>query len=335
MEEFVREITFQRDETCLQCERRCKIPEGGKGVCGTVINKGGRLYTLNYGRIIAAHPDPMEKKPLYHFYPGTLVYSIAAPGCNFRCLFCQNWDISQVDPREFNPPYIPPEEIVRRAEPYGSIAYTYTEPTVFYEYARDVGRLARERGIANVWVSNGYMTEEVVNDMVSFVDAANIDYKGPDELYVKLSGGVREKYVRRNIKLLVKKGIHVEVTTLVIPGWNDDPEFVESVASFLADLSPDIPYHLSRFFPHYKMRDVPPTPPDTLERLWQVARKHLNYVYIGNMPTKHSNTYCPRCGALLIEREGVFFVRSHIKDGKCPKCGLEIPIVWKNPARRD
>ncbi len=296
-------------------------------------NRDGTLYTLNYGRIIAAHPDPIEKKPLYHFLPGSLVYSIAAPGCNFRCLFCQNWDISQVDPREFHPRYMPPEEVVEAALPYGGIAYTYTEPTVFYEYARDVGRLARERGLFNVWVSNGYMTEEVVEDMVSFVDAANIDYKGPDELYVRLSGGVQEKYVKRNIKLLFKRGIHVEVTTLVIPGWNDDPEFVESVASFLADLSPDIPYHLSRFFPHYRMRNVSPTPPETLERLWQAARKHLNYVYVGNMATKHSNTYCPRCGALLIEREGVFFVKSYIKDGKCPKCGLEIPVVEKKQER--
>ncbi len=294
-------------------------------------NREGVLYSLVYGKPVSIALDPMEKKPLFHFYPGTQILSYATAGCNFKCLFCQNWEISQVPPEKVPAEDVSPEEMVRLALSVGSvgIAHTYTEPTVFYEYARDIGRLARERGLVNVWVSNGYFTEDVFRDLRGWLDAINVDLKGNADFYKKIVGGVDVDVVKRNIKRLHNAGIHVEVTTLIIPGHNDDPEeYASNVVDFLVSISRDIPLHITRFHPAYRMRDVPPTPVETLIRLRQVALEGgLRYVYVGNVgDPRYETTYCPRCGFPVIERT-FYSVKINLEGDRCPQCGYKINVV--------
>lgn len=274
---------------CGVCSHRCRIKDGKRGVCGVRENHGGTLYTLNYGITIAAANDPMEKKPLYHFMPGTRVYSFAAAGCNLRCMWCQNWQISQSpkpDKTIIGEP-VSPEEHVQRALDWGcpSIAYTYSEPTIFLEYALDTMKLARGKGLKNVWHTNGFMTTETLELIIPYLDAANVDLKGPKEgVYEKYCGGKAEP-VMRNIIQLYKAGVHLEITTLIIPGLNDQVQQLEEMANFLAkEVSPDVAWHITRFFPAYKMTDTPITPLETLQMAKKIGEKAgLKYIHIGNV----------------------------------------------------
>jgi pyruvate formate lyase activating enzyme len=274
---------------CAVCNQRCIIPEGKRGICGVRENQQGCLYTLNYGKTIAVNIDPIEKKPLYHFLPKTKIYSFAAEGCNFRCSWCQNWEISQ-NPKPNKPVQgidISPEEHVKRTLNYAcpSIAYTYSEPTIYVEYALDTMKLAHENGLKNVWVSNGYMSRETLDIIVPYLDAANFDFKGPnDGVYEKYCGGKAEP-IMENLKYLSKAGVHVEITTLVIPGINNKPEQLEKIAQFIAgELGPDVPWHVSRFFPAWKMNDTPITSVETLTTARSIGQKAgLKYIHIGNV----------------------------------------------------
>ena len=274
---------------CVACNHRCMIAQDQRGICGVRENCRGKLYTLNYGKTIAAHVDPIEKKPLYHFMPGTKVYSYAAVGCNFRCTWCQNWEISQSPkPNNFiEGEEISPEEHVKRALDFGcpSIAYTYSEPTVFVEYAFDTMRLAEKKGLKNIWVTNGFMSRETIDVLLPYLDAANVDFKGPnDGVYEKYCGGTAEP-IMENIKYLYQMGVHQEITTLLVPGVNDKPEQVEKIARFIAmELSPDVPWHISRFFPAWKMLDTPITPIKTLEMAKEIGGKAgLKHIHMGNV----------------------------------------------------
>ncbi len=319
---------------CNLCERHCVIPEGMRGVCNVRENRGGKLYTLVYGRPVTLAVDPIEKKPLFHYLPGTDILSLATVGCNFKCLHCQNWEISQAKPEDFDLPYVPPEKVVETALANGipSIAYTYVEPTIFYEYAKDIGVLAKQHGLSNVFVTNGYFTKDVLRDMRPWLDAMNIDLKGDANFYKKVTGGTDVEIVRRNIKLAKKYGFHVEVTVLVVPGWNDKEDWFRSeVIDFIKDIDDSIPLHISRFFPHYKMRDVPPTPIETLTRFYDIAREELKYVYVGNVgDPKYETTYCPNCGAPVIIRHG-YYTEDLTENGRCPHCGYKIEGVWEPP----
>ena len=319
---------------CNLCAHHCKIAPGKWGICNVRENIVGTLYTHVYGRTIARHTDPVEKKPLYHFYPGTRAFSIGTAGCNFHCDFCQNCEISQVtSPRILElGSTASPEEIVEEALDAGckSIAYTYTEPTIFFEYCNDIGLLTRKAGLKNILVSNGFMTKEMLDMATPWLDAINVDLKAfNEEAYRRLMGG-RLQPVLENMKYIVGKGIWLEVTSLIIPGVNDSAGDLHQMAHFVADeLGVDVPWHISRFFPGYKMQDVPPTPLGTLQRAVEAGKEAgLNYIYVGNVPASaDQNTLCPGCGAVLIERVGYNVLFNHIKKGHCPDCGYEIAVV--------
>ncbi len=320
---------------CNLCAHRCVIAGGKRGVCQVRENRDGTLYTLVYGRTIAQHVDPVEKKPLLHFYPGSTAYSIATPGCNFRCQWCQNADISQmVRERHLPLPMLgeeaSPEEIVVAAQRAGcrSIAYTYTEPTIFFEYAYDTCRLAHDAGLANIYVTNGYMTEEMLEAFHPYLDAANVDLKAfRDETYRKYVGA-RLQPVLDSLKVMKRLGVWMEVTTLVIPGINDDPAELEDAARFVAEeLGTETPWHISRFHPAYEMRDVPPTPTSTLQRAREIGLEAgLRYIYVGNVRDEES-TYCHECGRLLIGRSGFCVMENFVRDGRCPECGAPVAGV--------
>lgn len=321
------------DVRCGLCNQFCRIRSGKRGICGVRENQDGVLETLVYGKlIIAMHVDPIEKKPLYHFLPGHLSYSIATVGCNFRCLHCQNADISQMPAERDTIPgsYVEPETVVAEALDAGcrSVAYTYTEPTVFFEYALDVARLASESGLKNVFVSNGYMSEEAVRTIEPYLDGINIDLKGDDNFYKKVCGA-RLEPVKKNIELIWNLGIWVEVTTLLIPGYNDSDSQLKETAEFLAGVSPEIPWHVTAFYPTYKLRDAPPTSAETLRRAIRIGREAgISYVYGGNIPGEDENTICPRCGQVLVERSAFRIVKNNITGGKCPHCDRSIVGVW-------
>ena len=324
---------------CNLCAHRCVIPEGKLGVCEVRQNVDGELYTLVYGSTITQHIDPIEKKPLYHFYPGSTAYSIATPGCNFHCEWCQNSDIAHM-PCEYIPgagSRATPGQIVANAKRAGcaSIAYTYTEPTIFFEYAFDTSRLAHEAGIANVYVTNGYMTPEMLDIFHPYLDAANVDLKAFRKKTYNRYVGAGFMAVLDNLKIMKALGIWVEVTTLVIPGLNDDPAELRDAAQFVSqELGADTPWHLSRFFPTYQMRDRPPTPESTLQRAFQIGKEEgLHYVYLGN-GAGESNTECHRCGHTLIRREGYWVPENRIDGGRCPNCGATIAGVWGGSVNR-
>ncbi len=320
---------------CNLCNHRCRIAPSKRGICGVRENRDGKLYSLVYGKLIAANNDPIEKKPLFHFLPGTSSFSVATVGCNFTCLHCQNSDISQM-PREegriVGEEYFP-QEIVNAASRYGSksISYTYTEPTVFFEFTLDCARLAREKGIRNVYVTNGFMTPEAIELISPFLDAANVDLKGSDKFYRDVCGG-RRAPVEESIKLMWEKGIWVEVTTLIIPGYNDDEDTLVSIARFIASVHAGIPWHVTAFYPHYKLLDARPADYGDLKRAYDIGKREgLKYVYMGNIwGVEGENTFCPSCGELLIKRVGysVSFVSFSPSEGKCKKCGEVIDGVW-------
>jgi len=318
---------------CHLCAHECRISDGKRGICRVRENREGVLHTLIYGRVIAQHVDPIEKKPLFHFHPGSTAYSIATPGCNFACRWCQNADISQL-PRErdfVGGREVAPEEVVAAAQKAGcrSIAYTYTEPTIFFEYAYDTARLAREAGLDNLFVTNGYMTEEMLEKAHPYLDAANVDMKAfRDETY-REQVGARLQPVLDSLRMMKRLGIWLEVTTLVIPGINDDPQELRDAARFVAqELGPETPWHISRFFPAYKMTDVSPTPVATLQQAMEIGQAEgLHYIYCGNVRGE-SNTICHECQRVLIRRSGYRILENSIRpDGSCPDCGTPVAGV--------
>ncbi len=339
-EAMVYEKLDEKAVRCHLCAHRCLIRDGRKGICLVRENQNGTLYTLVYGQAVAIHVDPIEKKPLYHFYPGTSAYSVATVGCNYRCQWCQNWEISQAVREEhllFGSLEAPPERLVREARrtQCRSIAYTYTEPTIFFEYAYDTARLAHSVGIANVFVTNGYMTEEALEIIQPYLDAANVDLKAfRDETYRKLIGA-RLQPVLETLKKMKEQGIWLEVTTLVVTNVNDDEGELREIARFISqELGPDVPWHVSRYHPAFKT-DEPPTPITTLVRAWEIGREEgLHYVYVGNVPgwampagVRGESTYCPRCNTLLINRTGYFITANRVRNGACPRCSTSIAGV--------
>jgi len=314
---------------CFLCPQYCTISPGKRGICGVRENSGGTLYSLVYGKVAAKHVDPIEKKPFFHFYPGSHSFSIAAVGCNFRCLHCQNYEISQYPKQNKDIPgeEMSPEEVVEEAGRAGceSIAYTYTEPTIFFEFAYDCARLAHKKGIRNVFVSNGYTSPDAIRLIAPYLDANNIDLKGDDAFYKKIVGAKLQP-VLDTIKLMKELGVWVEVTTLIIPDYNDSDDFLTFAAEFIKSVDASIPWHVSQFYPTYKLFDKPRTPLTTLRKAREIGLKAgLKYVYEGNVPgAGGENTLCPSCGALLIERIGFSLTHIRMKDSKCEKCGVRI-----------
>jgi len=321
---------------CNLCGRGCTIPDGGSGFCRVRKNMDGTLYSLVYARACSAYPDPIEKKPLWHFHPGSLVMSIATIGCNFRCQFCQNWQISQET--EIRERQLPPRKVVDLAMRYGcnGISYTYTEPTIFFEYAYDTAKLAHEQGLFNTFVTNGYLTPKAVETIAPYLDAATVDFKGSGdpEFYRRYSSVPSVEPIYTCLKAMKRAGIHIEITNLLVTRVGDSAQEVERLAKWIADeLGPDTPLHLLRFYPHYKMSQLEPTPLTAMEAAAEAAaRAGLKYVYLGNVPGHRSyNTYCPNCGALLVERRGLQTLSIRLtRQGRCPTCNLPIPIVLPN-----
>ncbi len=315
---------------CLLCRHSCKLKEGQVGICGVNKNVDGELKTLVYGHPIALHVDPVEKKPLYHMLPGSNALSFGTVGCNFKCPFCQNWDISQ-ESKVNEEIKVSPEQMVELALKQGaeSIAYTYNEPTIFYPYAKDIGIIAKEKGLKNIFVSNGFESPEIIEDMASWLDAANIDLKSWDNTYYKkvLKGGLEE--VKDTLRRMVEVGIWVEVTTLLIEGDNDSDKDLTEMAGFIAnDLGKHVPWHLSAFHPDYKMLDYNATKLETLQRAKKIGQEAgLQYIYLGNVPV-HGDTCCPECGELVIDRTGYSVVVNKLENGHCPKCHRKIEGVW-------
>jgi pyruvate formate lyase activating enzyme len=321
---------------CHLCGHECQIDPGQRGICRVRENREGTLYSLVYGRIISENIDPIEKKPLFHFLPGSISYSIATVGCNFQCLHCQNYEISQY-PRFHQGEIIgrprTPEDIVAgaAASRAASISYTYTEPTISLEFAQDTARLARTRGVRNVFVSNGFMTEASATALAEVIDADNVDLKSfRDEHYRKVCKAHLQP-VLDTIARLKQAGVWVEVTTLVIPGLNDSPEELTDIAQFIKGVGVGVPWHVSAFYPTYKMLDRPRTPAATLLKAREIGlQAGLRYVYTGNIPGQGGeSTFCYGCGELLIDRLGYRILKNSLKEGRCPKCQAEIDGVWQ------
>lgn len=322
--------------TCFLCHHKCEIAPSKFGICGVRQNREGKLYTLVYGETIAAHVDPIEKKPLYHFLPGTLSFSIATIGCNFRCPFCQNWQISQMskrkDPRSAGQELLP-QEVVHAAKKRGcqSIAYTYTEPTIFFEYAYDTAKLAKKDGLANVFVTNGYMTRDALKTIKPYLDACNVDLKAFSENFYKKMCKAHLQPVLDSIRQMKDMDIWVEVTTLVIPGQNDSEEELTQIAHFISEVGPDIPWHISRFHPDYKYTDGSATPLDSLHRAYTIGKEEgLHYIYIGNVIGESEGTVCPKCKRILIRRQGFYISDNKVRDGRCPFCNTLIGGIFEN-----
>jgi pyruvate formate lyase activating enzyme len=320
---------------CCLCARSCTINDGATGFCLVRKNDGGTLFSLNYAKAISACIDPVEKKPLSHFNPGALVMSVATVGCNFRCQFCDNWMISQ--DKKIAGRHFPPEEVVKTARDNNcqGISYTYTEPTIFFEYAYDTSVLAHKVGFFNTFVTNGYMTPEAVKTIAPYLDAATVDFKGggdPD-FYKSYSAVPSVEPIFEALKEMRRNEIHVEITNLVVPKIGDSIDRIRELAAWIRDnLGKDVPFHLLRFHPDYQLTTIAATPIETLEKAYAVAKgEGLNYVYIGNVPGHPSeNTYCPNCNELLIKRFSFEITRWNLaRDMRCPVCGQQIPIKGK------
>jgi pyruvate formate lyase activating enzyme len=321
---------------CELCPRRCVIPEGGAGDCRIRVNLGGKLRATTYGRPSAIHIDPMEKKPLFHFHPGTSVFSIATAGCNLHCLNCQNWQLSQRGGEEMEQIYrADPPEVVKAAKEQGckSLAYTYSDPVVFYEYVYDTSAIARRESLNNTYHTAGYINPKPLRRLCGLLDASNTDLKAFDDGFYRRVTGATLRPVLDTLVTLREEGVWLEVTNLVIPTLNDDLAMIRRMASWMCDeLGPDTPLHLSRFQPQYRMRNLPPTPVEALDRARREALDAgLHYVYIGNVPGHEANsTYCPSDGTILIRRVGFMVVENKLTaDGRCPTCNQKIPGVWK------
>ncbi len=318
---------------CGICPNKCVLSPGDRSICRSRINYNGKLYSLTYGNPCAVNVDPIEKKPLYHFKPRTSAFSIATTGCSFRCLNCQNWEISQAKPHEVRHSTLFPKDVIKSAEQSSaaSIAYTYSEATTFYEYMLDIARLAKEKNIANLWISNGYINHEPLLELCNVLDAANINLKAySDDIYKTLNGG-RLEPVLNTFKTLHDRKIHFEMTNLVVPGYTDDDDMVKNMCHWiLENLGPDYPLHFLRFFPQYKLERLAPTPVSTLDRLRTLAMKQgIHYVYLGNVPNHDGNhTFCHNCRKLLIKRQGFYIPVYNLNGNQCRFCGTKIPGVW-------
>lgn len=318
---------------CSLCPRRCIIADGKRGDCRVRENRSGRLYSMVYSNPCAVHVDPIEKKPFYHFLPTAAAFSLATAGCNLHCLYCQNWEISQVPPEETENVDLPPEQIVRAAQQYNApvIAYTYSEPTVFYEYMLAIARLARQAGLYSVVVSAGFINTEPLQELCQAVDAIKIDLKGYDEdFYQKVCSGQLQP-VLRAIETIYKSGVHLEIVNLVVPTLNDDLKQLRALSRWVArELSPDVPLHFSRFTPQYKLTNLPPTPIETLERARNIALEEgVRFAYVGNVPGHPGdNTYCPSCNRMIIRRQGFAVQEYRLRSSACAYCGASIPGVW-------
>ncbi|MBU7033820.1 MAG: AmmeMemoRadiSam system radical SAM enzyme [Theionarchaea archaeon] len=326
-------ITLGDYVQCQICPNQCVLREGVRSVCRNKTNYKGTLYTLAYGNPCAVHVDPVEKKPLFHFLPSSSVYSVATAGCNFRCLNCQNWEISQKSPEETTNMELFPENVVMKAEQAGCqcVGYTYSEPTAWYEYMYDTARIASQRRIKNIWVTNGYMNEQPLRDLCQYLDAANVDVKSFDErIYHELNSGMLQP-VLNTLKILKEEGVWIEMTNLVIPTWTDDLDMIREMCQWLYEnLGPDYPLHFSRFHPDYKLQHLPPTPIEILKEAHTIAEEEgLHYVYIGNVPgVEEQSTVCPSCQRVVVERNGFFIVQMHIQNGACEFCGETVAGVW-------
>ena len=316
---------------CLACNNYCVIPNGKIGICGVRQNENGKLKLLVDNKAVAVNLDPIEKKPLFHFFPGSIAFSLGTFGCNFGCEFCQNWDISQAPKEttiEFWGEDWPPEKIISYCQKHNIsvIAYTYNEPTIWAEYALAIMKLAHKNKIKNVWVSNGYMSKETLKLIAPYLDVINVDLKSfREEFYQKVVHAHIEP-VKENIKKIWEMGIWEEITTLIIPGFNDSENELKEIAQFLVTISPDLPWHISAFYPNYKMLDVPSTPKETILKAYHIGKEAgLKYVYTGNIPdSNYESTYCPNCGFKLIERWGIEMIENNLLGDKCPKCGTKI-----------
>jgi len=318
---------------CFLCPRQCLIFNNQRGFCRARKNINGKLYSLTYGQPVALHVDPIEKKPLFHVYPGTRSFSIATAGCNLRCKFCQNWEISQLDPESVKTAFVSAQEIVKQAKESGAktIAFTYTEPTIFYEYMLDIAKLAKQEGIACVMHSAGFINELPLRQLAKYLTAANIDLKGfSDKYYASFCEGNLAS-VLNTLKVLKEENVWVEVTNLIIPAANDSDQDIANLCLWVKDnLGPDTPVHFSRFFPMYKLLDLSPTPLEALTRAKEIARKTgLRYVYIGNVPQNvGEDTICPVCGKLLVKRVGYSVLENNIIKRKCKFCASKISGIW-------
>ena len=316
---------------CLLCPHECIIGEGKRGICGVRENKNGKLYTLIYASASSAYPDPIEKKPLFHFYPNSLVYSLGTVGCNFKCLHCQNYTISQVKPEEYFLEEMLPENVIERAKKCcNGIAFTYNEPTIWFEYAYDVAKLAKKNDLYTVFVTNGYINEEPLKEISKYLDAANIDVKSLSNEFYKEICKAKLEPVLHACKLYKEKGLHVEITYLVIPTKNDSMDDIKKFCRWIMEeFGEEQVIHFTAFYPNYKMLHLPPTSFRKLLEIYNVAKKEgMQYVYLGNVPHgDYENTYCPNCGNLLIERHGFSAKIRGLEGNTCKKCKWKIPIV--------
>lgn len=319
---------------CYLCNHHCKISDKSFGICGMRENIGGKLFTYAYGEVIAAHVDPIEKKPIFHLLPGSVSFSIATAGCNFKCGFCQNWQISQASKKNNLPDgtAVLPGEIVKLAQANDcqSISYTYTEPTIFFEYSYETAKLAKNEGLFNIFVSNGFMTKEALDAIHPYLDACNVDLKSFSEnFYRKICHG-RLAPVLDSIGYMKKLGIWIEITTLVIPGENDSDEELGNIAQFISDIDPNIPWHISRFHPDYQFTTHQATSYEVLERAYSIGKQHgLRYIYIGNVLGKSEDTLCQSCKKVLIQRHGFRVINNNLKNGRCGFCQAQVAGIFQ------
>lgn len=319
---------------CTLCPRKCRVADVERGWCGVRENRAGKYYTLVFSRVCAAHVDPIEKKPLFHYLPGTSAFSIATAGCNIECKFCQNWEISQFRPEQVGAQYAPPEAIVRTARRYDcpTIAYTYSEPVVFYEYAYETSRVARQAGVGSVMITNGYIEKEPLLKICQLLNGIKIDFKGFTERFYRDACRGELKPVLEVLETLATLKIWLEIVVLIIPTLNDSEAEIRGMSQWIhRNLGDDVPVHFTRFHPMYKIKNLPVTPVRTLERCREIAREAgLHYVYIGNVPGHEGeNTYCPRCQRVVIRRIGYTIVENHLQNGRCRFCQQAIAGVWK------
>ena len=318
---------------CNLCPNNCLLAEGQRGLCKVRQNIGGKLYNLVYGKVVALHLDPIEKKPFFHFLPGSQSYSLATAGCNLTCLYCQNWEIAQNFPEDVRAESISPEQVVAEAKKSGaqSIALTYSEPIAFYEYMLDIAKMARPQGIKVVVVSNGYINEEPLRELLKYIDAIKIDLKGfNEEFYQRIVGG-RLAPVLESLKIIKQSGVWLEIVNLLIPGENDSEQEIKAMSQWIKEnLGEDVPLHFSRFYPMYKLQNLPPTPEETVKRARRLALEvGLKYVYTGNIDDPESwATYCSKSGRVAIKRIGYFVEENNLINGACPD-GEKIPGVWQ------